>query len=55
MARGDMKVDTLTYVSEPTILNRKEKEAIAMTDVLLVSQDTNKVNRRKSGEGWNTR
>lgn len=29
MARGDMKVDTLTYVSEPTILNRKEKEAIA--------------------------
>ena len=26
MARGDMKVDTLTYVSEPTILNRKKKK-----------------------------
>ena len=31
MARGDMKIDTLNYASEPTILNRKEKEAVAMT------------------------
>lgn len=31
MARGDMKIDVLNYTSEPTILNRTEKEAVAMT------------------------
>lgn len=47
MARGDMKVDTLTYVSEPTILNRKEKEAIAMTIDFTSVTDTNKVTGEK--------
>lgn len=31
MARGDMAIDTVSYSTEATILNRKENEAVAMT------------------------
>ena len=45
MARGDMKVDTLAYISEVEILNRKESEAVSMT-VDYTGVDTDSDGRR---------
>lgn len=49
MARGDMKVDTLSVANEATILNRKEFEAVAMTIDFAGVSATNGVKVVKAG------